>query len=207
MGRIKFLVVIGGIALFVYGVQEMRLASAASKDPQTLSCAELAAKGPGDNAHVVLTDFLLCDQAFIYETKSKSKSSEWKRVWVPLVPRDGDYVRKILAMANPDGPLPPPTDIRVLLKTSRVKDARELDPLGSSKSLTGLITNKIDSLGTKERKMLEESYPGIDFTKCYILDHDRKPASSGQIAGALGGGALLVLAGGAWLLAGRRQSA
>jgi hypothetical protein len=73
-------------------------------------------------------------------------------------------------------------------------------------TITGLVTNKIESLGHKQRKILEESYPGTDFIKCWIVDHDRQPAGMGKVAGMAGGGLVLSLVGVGMLVAGRSSS-
>ena len=209
MARLKLLIVIGGIGLGVYGVQEWRLSSAAAKDPQTITCADLSAKGPGGNAHVAMTDFFPCVHSYVYESRSKNDTSKWSKVWLPVVPVDSEYARKFLETLEKDesalATLPPPTDIRVLVKSTHVRNEDEMGPLFAAPKLDGLIVNKIESIGSDERKILEESYPGIDFTRCYILDHDRKPASTLLVAGALGGGLALILGGVGWLVAGRRS--
>ena len=41
----------------------------------------------------------------------------------------------------------------------------------------GLIINEIESLGKEEKKLLSKSYPGIDFSQVYIIEHNRSPAS------------------------------
>ena len=210
MGRIKLLLVIGGIVLAFFGVQEARLASGAKPEPKAITCGELSASGPGDNAHVSVSDCLPLTQAFVYESKSKSDTSTWSTVWVPVVPRDGEYVKmlrdKVAAGEDLKANLPPPTDIRVLLKSKKVHNQGELAMIESAETLTGLVTNKTESIGSQEKKYLSESYPGIDFTKCYILDHERKPAGSAQIAGMIGGGAVLALLGGGWAVAGSKKS-
>jgi hypothetical protein len=209
MFRIKLAMIIGGIVLAVIGVQEWRLAQATKETPQTISCADLSAKGPGDNANIVLTDSLICGDSFVYEAKKNNPT--WNKIWVPVVPSNGEYIQQIQKMlieggGKINGPVPPPQNIKVILKSSKVPGQGELAALCDQSSITGLVTNKIESLGAKERKMLEESYPGTDFTQCYIVDHDRKPAGMGQVAGYTGGGLLLTLVGVGMLVAGRSGS-
>ena len=178
MIRLKLLLVLGGIALIVFGVQEIRLASKAEAEPHAISCADLGANGPGTNAHVTVTKFLACTQSFVYQSGRISKG-QWKTVWVPLVPADGEYVKRLIAMVasgvNPNTPPPPPSDIRVLLKSSLINRQADLDSWNRAETITGLVTNTIESIGSKEKTILEDSYPGIDFGKCYILDHGASP--------------------------------
>jgi hypothetical protein len=207
MSRIKLLMVIGGVVMVYFGIQESRLANQASATPRMMTCAELAANGPGDNAHIGMSKFLLCEQAFVFEGSKRSEA--YKTVWVPAVPADGEYVRTIRSMMQTIGKLdtlPPPTDIRVLVKSKHVKNEAELTALAMRDRLDGLVTNQIESIGSKEKKILEESYPGIDFSRCYIVDHDRKPSSTAMLAGMIGGGIVLAIAGGCWTLTGMRKA-
>jgi hypothetical protein len=206
MFRLKIIMIVGGIFLTAWGVQEWRLAQDAKETPQTITCADLSAKGPGDNANIVLTDSLFCADSIVYETKKRSQT--WNKIWVPVVPRNGEYIKQIAELLEKNGgkingPVPPPQNIKVILKSSKVPGQAELLALSDQTTVNGLVTNKIESLGSKERKHLEESYPGTDFTQCWIVDHDRKPYGLGQVAGLAGGGVLLSLVGVGMLFAGR----
>ncbi len=209
MFRIKIALVIGGLMMAFVGVQEWRLTQVAKAEPQAISCADLSAKGPGDNAHVKLTDFLMCEQSFVYE--GKKNNPKWNNIWVPAVPVGGEYHRKVMEQVTPEGklkgPPPIPTDIKVIVKSGKVPSEAELTQLAAQPTLDGLVTNNVETLGSKERKILEDSYPGTDFSKCWIIDHERKPAGMGQVAGLSGGGVLLTLLGLGWFLAGRRAPA
>lgn len=211
MIRIKLAMLIGGIVLAYFGIQEWRLASAAKAEPQTMTCSELEAKGPGDNAHVSLTKFFLCQQSFVYEAK-KNNESHWNKVYVPAVPLDSPYMKTVAEMLEQNPKLqnlPPPPEIKVLVKSSHVSNHQELENLAmlgiQGPALNGLVTNKIESIGSEEKKILEQNYPGIDFTKCYLIDHDRKPVQTGALFGMIGGGALLTVIGGGWMLGGMRS--
>lgn len=189
------LIVIGGVLVFL-GFQEMRLASAAKPDPQTIKCADLIASGPGENAHVVLTDYVMCDFAFVYEGQEGGKT--WTNVWVPVVPLGGEFhqeVLKLVAEGKDLSNIPMPRDIRVIVKSSHVENEGALASLAGKDTIQGMIVNKISSLGSKEKKILTESYPGVNFDNVYILEHDRTPASGAKSFGMMGGGAVLALMG------------
>jgi hypothetical protein len=209
MFRIKLVMIIGGGMLVWFGVQEWRLAQAAKETPQTISCADLSANGPGDNANIVLTDSLICVDSFVYE--GKKNSTTWSKVWVPVVPSNGEYVQQIKELIEKNGgnlniTPPPPQNIKVILTSNKIPSQAEIGALTQQSSITGLVTNKIESLGNKQRKILEESYPGTDFTKCWIVDHDRQPSGMGKVAGMAGGGLVLSLVGVGMLVAGRSNS-
>ena len=188
---------VGGCVLLFLGVQEVRLASGAKAKARDITCAELGEKGPGDNAHVRMGEFLLCEFSFVYESK-EGQSDRYERVWVPAVPLEGEYHRQLRQHVEEKGAaaaadLPMPRDLRVVVKSGRVHNDAELEALAMGDTLEGMVVNRISGLGGEERKILQDSYPGVDFSKVYILEHGRTPAGFGKTAGLLGGGAALVL--------------
>jgi hypothetical protein len=205
--RFVLALVIGGGVLLYFGVQEFRLSSATKAEPQAITCAELAANGPGENAHVVMGDFLLCSFAFVYE----EKNNKWSKVWVPAVPLGGEFHRQLLSMVDAEGNLTGeptlPTDVKVIVKTSDVSNGDELGSMGEKDTLQGVVINNIESLGSEEKKILKESYPTVNFDECWILEVGRKPATMAKIAGLCGGGLALALSGIVLALRGRSQGA
>lgn len=198
MGRLKLIAIVVGAVMAWLGYQEFKLGAVASATPQTISCAELEASGPGDNAHVVMTEFLLLEQAFVYE--SRENSPRWQKVWIPALPLGGEFHQQLLTLVDSEGNLPPgdlplPKTIRVIVKSSKVNNEAQLETVAGADTLQGLVINEIESLGSKERKLLTESYPGVDFDAVWILEHQRKPAGKGKTWGLLGGGTLLALVG------------
>ncbi|MCG3138202.1 MAG: hypothetical protein HJJLKODD_02063 [Phycisphaerae bacterium] len=196
MNRFTLAMIIGGGALIYFGIQESRLSSAAGKTPQTMTCQELSDKGPGENAHVIMTDFLLWDEQFVYESKSSSSSSSWTNVWVPAIPLNGDFHKKLLSMIGEDGELTgslPEPPIQVIVKSGKISNDAGLMLLGEQPTIQGMVVNEIESLDSKERRLLEESYPHVNFDRCWILHHGRQPSGSGKLVGMIGGG--LALAG------------
>lgn len=204
--RFKLVIVGLGAMLAWMGYQEWKLGSGASSAPQLITCAELETTGPGDNAHVELADFLLTEQAFVYE--SREGSSTWNKIWIPAVALGGEYHQQLVELADAEGKvmtddLPVPRSIGVIVKSSRIKNEKQLGRLAAADTLTGLIVNEVESLGSDERRLLAQSYPGIDLDNVYILEHGRAPAGAGKILGFLGGGSLLVLIGLGSFLVGR----
>ena len=198
MTRLKLVAIGIGAVLAWLGYQEFKLGAVASETPQTITCAELEATGPGDNAHVVMGDFVLLEQAFVYE--SRENSSRWDKIWIPALPLEGEFYQELLSLADSEGNLPTdnlplPKTIRVIVRSSKVHNEGQLATIAGADTLQGLITNEIESLGSEERKLLTESYPGIDFDAVWILEHERKPSGKGKTWGLLGGGTLLVLLG------------
>ncbi len=154
--RFVLALVIGGGVLLFFGVQEIRLSSATDAEPQAITCAELAASGPGQNAHVVMGDFLLCSFAFVYE----EKNNKWSKVWVPAVPLGGEFHQQLLSMLDAEGNLsgepPMPTDVKVIVKTSDVSNNDDLSNMGDQDTLQGVVINNIESLGSENNEILRE---------------------------------------------------
>jgi hypothetical protein len=201
MWRIKIVMIVCGVLLGIWSVKELLLSAGASEKPQELTCAELIADGPGDNAHIVLKDFVACPTWYIYKGASENGPYEW--VYLPALELGGDWHRKAVDVLEKEGEnaeLPAPDDIRLLLKLNDVHTPTQLERVVEADTLHGLIINSTESLGAEEQKLLRQGYPGIDFSKCYILEVGRRPKSSALTAAATLGSAVLVLGGLGWMV-------
>lgn len=201
MFRIKLIVLVVGCVLVYFGVQEARLSSTTKSQPQPISLAQLASNGPGDNAHVEIRDFL-CSPSFIYE--SKEGSNKWTCCWVPAVSLDSEYAAQLNAMlvAN-NGVLPnsfpDPKSFNVILKMPDVESERDFERIAAQDTAQGVVINLIEGLGGEEKKILKQSFPGVDLDACYIVEIGRQPSGVAKTAGLIGGGGLLGVLGLAWL--------
>jgi hypothetical protein len=199
MTRILLVIIVLGGAMVFAGIQQMRLASVAKAEPQKISCAKLMASGPGDNAHVVLTDFIMVNSAFVTETGKSG--GRWKNVWVPVMPVDGEYRDQIASLIKSSGSLPPngvmptPRDIRVIVNSSKVASESELGALADQDTIQGMVVNTVSSLGSKQKRILADSYPGVNFDNVLILEHGRTPWGAGKSLGCIAGGIALAGAG------------
>jgi hypothetical protein len=193
MVRLKIaLMILGGVVGF-FGIQEWRLATAAKPTPQRLSAAQLVDKGPGKNAHILLTNYTAAGNDFVYE--ENKRTHKWQKVWIPLQPDGG------LFGLQPGGP------VRILFKSKKASGEGDLAGIFMGlPPLKGMIVNKIESLGREEKDLLRARYPSIDFDHCYIFEHDRSPASTAQVVGLMGGGGFLILLGMAWVAADMKKA-
>jgi hypothetical protein len=179
MGRIGLLLaVVGGVLGFI-GYQEYQVSVGASEEPEEIALADLVARGPDGNPHVKIKDFV-CGLNLVYE----EKGGKWQSVYIPTFPAEGGIVPKL--QLPPSGPVP------LIIKSSKAKNQDQADELTRESSIQGMVVNKIQSLGSKEKQLLIEHYPGTDFDKCLILQHDRTPGSKVKVGGFLGGGVLLL---------------
>jgi hypothetical protein len=192
--RVKLLPLIIGGVLFFIGWQEWRLGTKAKAQPQTITAADLAARGPGANAHIVLTNFAPTGNYVAYGKKGPGGNmiGRWQRAMIPAVPIAGN------PFGMPGGMLLG-NDIRIVLKTTKAGDEGELTAIVTRPTLQGVVVNEIEGIGGEEKKLFEQSYPGVDFNRCWILEIDREPAGVGKVLGFMGGGGMLALAGAAWM--------
>ncbi len=205
MFRMKILlIVLGGFATY-WGATESWLALHCSQKPQTIRCIDLINNGHGDNAHVVLADFIACTNYFVYEAASNRPgySGPYQEVYLPCLELDGPWHQQCLAAVEKhgdDAELPAPKDIRLILKLTDVKNDDRLCYQVDQDTLQGLIVNSVEGLDSEERKLLRQGYPNINLSKCLILQVGRKPRSLAVPVLALLGGVAMVVTGGVWLL-------
>lgn len=191
--RLKLFGIGLGIAAALWGWRERTLAAKTGDDAVKLTCKALGASGPGENAHVEMTDFLLAPN-FVYQTGKHG--SKWSAVWVPAVPLDGEYalrVRDAILKAGKEKveSVPAPRPVTVIVKSTSVEDEQALNALGEKDVLEGLVVNSIETLDGEERGLLERTYG--DVSKAQILEVGRSRTSPWLAVGGLVGGAILTL--------------
>ena len=187
----KALIGLAGVGGLAWGVQELRLAGAASETPTRMTCKELGEKGAAGNAHVVLTDFLLTGDV-VYEHKRKSSDTEkWTKVWVAAVPTDGPYALALRDAGEAGPSVPPPRPVHVIAVFTDTKNEHELAAMAAKPELDGMVVNLISSLGHEEEKLLQGTYG--DVSKAQIFEVGRKPTKSLYAFSAIGVGAAVAL--------------
>jgi hypothetical protein len=174
------LVVAGILGYMTYVEGTMALQSSAT--PETISLKKLIARGPDGNAHIIITDFALCEN-LVNQANERSKDV-WTQVWIPVVPIDE---------VDPDARIPvTPRNVKALVFSTNVRNAIEVETRLAKPSIQGMVTNRISSLETKIRALLQQSYPDTDFDKCLIIQEGRAPFSVGLVF-LTGAGAVLAL--------------
>jgi hypothetical protein len=194
--RYLFLLIAFGVGLLICALIEGRLMGAAADRPQTLTLAQLAAHGPGDNAHVIVTEFLpgnniVCE----HRTVVGLPAGNWTAVYVPVVPLTPD-VQTRLAQGQAARPNIPPGSIRVIVHSTRVHGEAEMPNVFGKPFIQGTVVNSIRSLPRKTQELLQSAYPGTDFDSCWLLQEGRKPSSAFFVLGGAVLGMLLVVVGG-----------
>ena len=85
----------------------------------------------------------------------------------------------------------------VIVKTERFKKFGDIPdvPQRHEGQLEGLVINTLRPLGYKEKKLLKEEFPNMDFDKVLVVEENRKPSSWAWCATFQYGGMALIGAG------------
>jgi hypothetical protein len=205
-GRVCFAALVLGGVLVWMGCRELDLRSRSRAEPQVITCEKLVTQGPGDNLHIVLTDFVLLPD-FVYS----QKMVRWDGAWVPVVPHQA--VASALAKAlQVDVSALPSIDNRrkddalATLKSSdfnfkivvafpKADGKKYMDRVFEAETVEGLlmVDGYLTTLDKERRGLLESSYPRADLKRCWVLVEGRTPASQAKARGLQLGGVGLVL--------------
>lgn len=191
MLRLKLLPLVIGCVLLFIGYQETRLASIASTTASDVTLADLERSGSGDNAHLRVSDFVLCTWDYVV-TERKGK---WSVAWVPAVAQDGRWFQEeIVAHLDengqwPDGvDMPRPTDVKVVFKLTKARNDLDVAKVAAADSIEGMVINEIEGLDRGERDLLESSYPTSDFSSVTLFEPERQPMGMTALVGLILGG-------------------
>ena len=187
----SLLMILGGLAGYL-GWQEWQVFAESEASPQEITLQDLLQNGFGKNRYVRIKEFRFCDQ---HATERGSKESKIKTLWFPVVPQDDQAVKK-------DGPAPPvPTRVTAVASTISVGDVNGVplragrEPIEvrmrrdkEAKGYECTVVTGIKKLKPEVREKLLELAPQTDLSEVVVL-HFGKPASTGIVYGAFGGGA------------------
>ncbi len=182
MGRTSIGLVIVGVILLFGGINRMRTARLTRDTPQRLTCAEFAAKGPGANHHVALTECRLGSNVAV-QMNSERRGGTSYDVFIPAYPA-GEA-----SGASDSDPL------RVLVRASRLDDPGRAGALVSQASFQGIIANQALPLSDAERQLLSRKFSGINLDSVWILWSGMKRTTPTAAIGMSAGGVAMVAVG------------
>jgi hypothetical protein len=164
-----------GCLFFLVGlIQEIEWCSVA-EEPTEIRLADLLARWPQGNHHVVLTDFV-CGTP-LYITK---ESSDPPTVWLPVYPTE-EVGR---------GGLGWPRKARMLISFSGPEDQQdEMERQCQRARVQGLVLGSAD-LGSVGRKLIAKQSPDTDFSACLKLEVGRRPPNRSILFWYIVGGAV-----------------
>ena len=191
MVRIGIILLVVSCILGFTTYKEWRLVRASSGDPEEITLKALIVRGPKGNPNIILTEFYACDN-IVYEEARHSKN--WAKVWVPIIPPDE------AALAEKRGV--PSQNIQAIILSTHAKDGQQLEVVLGKPKIRAMVTNEIQSLGSKEKSLLRQTYGGTDMDKWIIIEEGREPAGSNKLFLMGGGSGVLGVAGAVLLLLG-----
>jgi hypothetical protein len=204
MIRIVIALFIGGGILAYFGYNEHKLASSADSNPQTITAADLAANGYGDNAHVKMTDFFLLDTQSVVEYPEDNEN-RYNKIWAPVIELDNPYVDEYMDSNPNQAPPAYRGKVGVILYSTDINNDNAFLSVMESGSVQGMIINDIDQISGEELSLLKQGLPGINEKTVLVLEHNRKPKSTGITMLMMAGGVLLMLVGPGMLFLGRNK--
>jgi hypothetical protein len=151
MRFIGLILVIAGIGGAYRTYNEWQVGATATAAARPVTLQELAANAA--NPHVQIRAF---DFARKFAYSKRKHDTDFTKVWIPIVAKGS-------------------SEIRVVVRTSKVRNLAELEKFCAQTTLQGLIINDIDSLPAEYAAELRKCYPETDFTKCLIVDEGRQP--------------------------------
>ena len=221
MGRVMIVLVVGGIALAVFGWMEYQVSKDATSDPQRMDVAEFEKAGAIRNNHVELGPHIRFYGAAVYEAQvptagsEPTDSSKCNYAYIPVMDPNHPVWKRVEELQAkeeagedvPDDAWPDITDFRILIKCKRFKTVGDIpDTVEGHGPMRGLVVSRVTSLDSDERRLLKESWPDVDFSKIVIIEEDRSPLPVTLTMAMMGGGGLLVLAPLGILLVMRRRN-
>lgn len=185
MYRFGFLLLIAGGMMIYFSFLDRSLDEKASATPEPIALAKLIERGPEGNPHVEVKEFALGEN-FVTEVEGGNQD-HFQRVWLPVIP---------LQPGQPRGNfVPAGGGIQAILKSSALKNEAAVNQLAGTTSIKGMVINTIEKLSGEERNLLAQKYPGTDFDRCLIIQHNRTPQSAAFRMWLLAGGVVVLVCG------------
>lgn len=202
MFRLKVAVIVGGLMLAWFGVQEFRLSSGTSAEPALMSLAELESGVEPGNGHVLIEQHIADFAGCVYEYEEKS--NKVTHAFYPVISQEHSFFKELNELYEkypniddaPESEYPKIEDFRVLVKTKRYKTVNSIPKgLKPMDNVQGLVINLVETVSEEEKKMIKSSFPRLNFEKVLIVEDNRKPSSTAVSLGMVGGGGVLALLG------------
>lgn len=182
----------GGLLSAYYLPGRWQRADALAKEPQAITLHDLATNGPGDNPHVIVTEFT-CGSGYVFEIETRKGApppgpdqAGHGKAWIPLYPKS--------APENANAGVEPTSFIVLLETTPTLASGNGFHVLSRRQSMEGIVVplSRRD-LPADVRDKLAERYPDTHFADCLILEqyepYEKEDASTFATALAVIAGA------------------
>jgi hypothetical protein len=217
MFRLKLaMAIIGGVMVF-YGFQEYRVSSGSSSTAESVNLAELEGGTELDNTYIKVGPHLAFydGSIYVYESSEYSNgepgpSSKVNYTYYPIISLEHSFNVGLDEIAEKYGDnvpenvkIPDLNTFSILVKTKRFSTIGAIpDYIEKELDIRGLVINRIHSLKSDEKRLINETFPTIDTNKILILEEGRRPSSFVFWGGLILGGLALIVVGLGWLVAG-----
>jgi hypothetical protein len=135
---VRDILVIAGLGATLLAGFDVLLLIRGTPSPERVTIAALGAEDGIRNAHLSVVDFQFGE--LIVEGADEERG----RIWLPLLAQDGQW-----------------TDRPVVIHTPEVSEP-ELKELLAKETVTGVVSNGMQSLGLKQRDLFAAIYPSAD---------------------------------------------
>ncbi len=185
------LILLGAIITFL-AYQQMLISQKARADATEMRLEDVETGKQVDNLHIKIGEhFAMYPTAIIsYERTGRAhqkyleEHTRLEDVHYPILSNSHPFIQKLIYLSDkygdldkvPDGLIGRPENFSVLVKTKRIKRARDMpDCVLIENNLRGVIVNPIKGPSRKTKRLFKERYPKVDFDKVLLLEEGRKP--------------------------------
>jgi len=209
MFRLKLGLIIGGLVLAYFGVQEFRLSMGTSTEAVQVDLAALEKGEALENNHVLMGEHYADYAGCVYEYEEGN--GRVTHTYYPVISENHSFFAGLEKLAEkydsinaaPESEWPTIDTFKVLVKTKRFKNVKSIpEGLGNEDKIQGLVINLVESMDSEEEKLIKQTFPKLNIDDVLIVEEGRKPSSALASFGMMGGGGLLSLLGLGWLAAG-----
>jgi hypothetical protein len=151
MGAIAVIGILVGPGLAYITFQRQKVMDMGKPEPHVLSVADLGKNGPGENIHVKITDFEFGEN-FAY----KEKGGSWTALCLAAFPKGKRNDAKAL---------------RVVVRTTRVRNEQELRDFKTRPEIQGVVVNSIYEWES-DKNYMKQAYPGVDTTRVWVVQEN-----------------------------------
>ncbi len=170
-----------GIFLIVMGNDHMEELKHQNGPPREMRCRDLRTLNePGLDARIMLSEFRFGEEGYVgYD---KDFGGGFDQVFIPAYPSDTEGI-------------PQADDYSTIIHLFHVESEEEMWNTLSQPKLMGKVWKRGDELGNADRNILSKLYPGLDYSKTWIVNIGDYTASAGTAWRMQAGGAGSLLAG------------
>jgi hypothetical protein len=207
---IFFLLIVIGVILIINGYMEYTAAQGTSSTPKQIELNTLEQGATLMNNYVIIGPHWRLYPAAVYHyTIPKSATSQDPKpeytvagTYYPIISDQHPFMVQLRSLAEkygaaeaiPNSEVPNLTDFTVLVKTFEFPTIGAIpNEISKADKVEGLVINRIAMLNSKEKELIAQNFPQLDFSKIYVVEAGRKPTSTSQAVSMMVGGLGLIL--------------